>query len=44
SLIALIFAQAADTTTAITSSSDEKLACVKATCGTDHTVKYKTTP
>ncbi|KIY04192.1 uncharacterized protein Z520_00885 [Fonsecaea multimorphosa CBS 102226] len=43
-LTALIFARAAGATTIITSSSDEKLAAVKAKYRPDHTINYKTHP
>ncbi|OQV10845.1 Alcohol dehydrogenase GroES-like domain-containing protein [Cladophialophora immunda] len=43
-LTALIFARAAGATTIITSSSDEKLANVKAKYGADHTINYNTHP
>lgn len=44
SIIGLILAKAAGTTTIITSSSDEKLEFVKAKFGADYCVNYKTHP
>ncbi|PWY67931.1 NAD(P)-binding protein [Aspergillus heteromorphus CBS 117.55] len=44
SITGLVLAKAAGATTIITSSSDEKLAHVKAKYGVDHTINYKTTP
>lgn len=44
SLTGLIFAKAAGAKTIITSSSDDKLAQIKAKYGVDHTINYRTHP